>query len=195
MLGRLLPEFVAVAYGLAGFGYIVSATFLPVIARQALPGAAGLDLFWSLFGSGVIGGALLSARLRFSGDLRLLLAACYVVQAAAIAVGVWRPSFTGFAIGSLLLGLPFTAITFFAMREVRRLRPAAVASTMGLLTAMYGIGQIGGPPLVALLVQRSASTGAAFAVALQTAAGALLAGAAMYLWMWRAYPLARAARA
>ena len=185
----------AIAYGLAGFGYIVSATFLPVIARQALPGSAGLDLFWPLFGSGVIGGALLSARLRFDGDLRLLLAACYVVQAIAIAVGVWSPSFTGFAIGSMLLGLPFTAITFFAMREVRRLRPLAVASTMGLLTAMYGIGQIAGPPLVALLAQHSASTGAAFALALQIAAGALLAGAAMYLWMWRAYPLPRATAA
>ncbi len=183
--------FLAVAYGLAGFGYIVSATFLPVIAREALPGSAWLDLFWPLFGSGVIGGALLSARLRFGGDLRLLLAACYVVQAIAIAVGVWSPTRAGFAIGSLLLGLPFTAITFFAMREVRRLRPLAVASTMGLLTAMYGIGQIAGPPLVALLVRHSASTGAAFAAALQIAAGALLVGAAIYLWMWRAYPLVR----
>jgi len=184
--------FLAVAYGLAGFGYIVSATFLPVIARQALPGSAGLDLFWPLFGGGVIGGTLLSARLRVSGDLRLLLAGCYVVQAIAIAVSVWRPSFAGFAIGSLLLGLPFTAITFFAMREVRRLRPAAVASTMGLLTAMYGVGQIAGPPLVALLVRHSASTAAAFEVALLVAAGALLAGAAMYLCLWRVCPLARA---
>jgi hypothetical protein len=33
-----------------GFGYIVTATFLPVIARQALPGSVWLDLFWPLFG-------------------------------------------------------------------------------------------------------------------------------------------------
>jgi fucose permease len=107
---------------------------------------------------------------------------------------VWSPSLAGLAFGSLLLGLPFTAITFFAMREARRLRPSAVASAMGLLTALYGIGQIVGPPLVALLLKRSASTGQGFTLSLKIAAAALLAGGAMYLWMVRAYPLASPAR-
>ena len=49
---------------LAGFGYIVTATFLPVIAREALPGSPWLDLFWPIFGLGVIVGALLATRLR-----------------------------------------------------------------------------------------------------------------------------------
>jgi len=191
--GRGEIAFMAFAYGLAGFGYIVSATFLPVIARQALPGSAWLDLFWPIFGSGVIAGALFATRLRLDGDLRLLLAACYIVQALGILVGVWSPTLPGFAAGSLLLGLPFTAITFFAMREARRLRPAMVASAMGLLTALYGIGQIVGPPMVAMLLKRSVGQGESFALSLQIAAGALLAGAAMYLWMARAYPLPRAA--
>ena len=193
--GRSELALMAIAYGLAGFGYIISATFLPVIARQALPGSAWLDLFWPIFGSGVIGGALLATRLRATGDLRLLLAACYVIQAVGIAVGVWRPTPAGFALGSLLLGLPFTAITFFAMREARRLRPAMVASAMGLLTALYGIGQIVGPPLVALLLSRSASAGEGFRLSLQIAAGALLAGAAVYLWMARAFPVTNPRRA
>ena len=42
------------AYGLAGFGYIITATFLPVIARAALPSSAWLDLFWPIFGFGVM---------------------------------------------------------------------------------------------------------------------------------------------
>ena len=33
-------------YGLAGFGYIITATFLPVIARQALPGSSWPDFFF-----------------------------------------------------------------------------------------------------------------------------------------------------
>ena len=184
----------ALAYGLAGFGYIVTATFLPVIARVALPGSAWLDLFWPLFGAGVTTGALLATRLRIHGDLRPVLAACYVVQALGIAASLWRPSLTGFAVGSLLLGLPFTAITFFAMQEVRRLRPTMTAPFMGLLTAMYGIGQIVGPPLVALLLRISVDAGAGFARSLEIAAGALVCGAALYLAMMRAYPLHRSAR-
>jgi fucose permease len=60
---------------------------------------------------------------------------------------------------------------------------------MGLLTAMYGIGQIAGPPLVAWLLLRSRSLSEGFTLSLEIAAGALLAGALMYLWMARDYPV------
>ena len=186
--GRTEIGCLALAYGLAGFGYIVTATFLPVIARQALPGSPWLDMFWPVFGLGVTMGALLATRLRVTLDMRLLLAGCYLVQAAGIAIGVWSPSLAGFAIGSLLLGIPFTAITFFAMQEVRRLRPLLVASFMGLLTAVYGIGQIAGPPMVALILRQSRNTGAGFTLALEIAAGGLLAGALLYLSMLRIWP-------
>lgn len=177
------------AYGLAGFGYIITATFLPVIARAALPGSAWLDLFWPIFGLGVMLGALLAARLPHGEDLRVRLGVCYGVQALGIGVSLWSPSLSGFAIGSLLLGVPFTAITFFALQEVRRLRPATAASFIGLLTAAYGIGQILGPQLVALLLRRSASRGEGFTLALEIAAGTLLVGAALYAWMVKAYPM------
>ena len=175
------------AYGLAGFGYIITATFLPVIARAALPGSAWLDLFWPIFGLGVMTGALLATRLPHGGDLRVRLGVCYVLQALGIATSLWSPSLAGFAIGSLLLGMPFTAITFFAMQEVRRQRPATAASFIGLLTAAYGVGQIMGPPLVALLLRHSATTGEGFTLSLEIAAATLLLGAALYGWMARAY--------
>jgi hypothetical protein len=181
----------ALAYGLAGFGYIVTATFLPVIARAALPGSPWLDLFWPIFGLGVVAGALLATRLRISGDLRRLLAAAYGVQALGIATGLVWPTLAGFALGSLLLGLPFTAITFFAMQEVRRLQPAHAAATMGLLTALYGVGQIVGPPMVAVLLRRAGSQRAGFDLALEIAASALVGGALLYLALARAYPQRR----
>ena len=181
----------ALAYGLAGFGYIITATFLPVIARQALPGSQWLDMFWPLFGLSVMAGALLTTRISLKGDLRYLLAGCYVVQALGVGVTVWSPTLFGFVAGSLLLGAPFTAITFFAMQEVRRLRPLAASSTMGLLTAVYGLGQIAGPPLVALLLINSNSLGEGFTLSLEIAAATLVAGAVMYVWMVRAYPMSR----
>ncbi|MDP1953190.1 MAG: YbfB/YjiJ family MFS transporter [Polaromonas sp.] len=187
--GRPQMLLLASAYGLAGFGYIITATFLPVIARQAMPGSGWIDFFWPLFGVGVVCGALLATRIPVAGDRRYLLAGAYVIQALGIGASLLSPTLAGFALGSLLLGLPFTAITFFAMQEVRRLRPAAAASYMGLLTALYGIGQIAGPPLVAWLLQRSRTLVEGFTLSLEIAAGALLAGALMYLWMARAYPV------
>ena len=179
----------ALAYSLAGFGYIITATFVPVIARAALPGSAWLDLFWPIFGVGVMVGALVATRLPHGGDFRVRLGVCYVLQALGIATSLWSPSLAGFAIGSLMLGMPFTAITFFAMQEVRRLRPATAASYIGLLTATYGVGQILGPPLVALLLRRSADADAGFTLSLEIAASALLLGAALYAWLVKAYPL------
>ena len=109
-------------YGLAGFGYIITATFLPVIARQALPGSPWPDFFWPLFGLAIIPGALIGARAPVRWDNRLLLSGCYALQATGVLLSVASPTTPGLLAGSLLLGLPFTAITLFAMREARRLR-------------------------------------------------------------------------
>ena len=185
--GRTVLVF-STAYGLAGFGYIITATFLPVIARQALPGSVWLDLFWPLFGLGVSAGALLTLRLPLHWDRRHLLMACYAMQAVGVLLSVWLPSVWGFALGSLLLGLPFTAITLFVVQEARRLRPRDPSAFIGLLTAAYGLGQIAGPPLVAALLRRSATPGQGFAWSLQTAATALLAGVLVFWWLARHDP-------
>lgn len=177
------------AYGLAGFGYIITATFLPVIARSTLPQSIWLDLFWPLFGAGVITGALTATRIAHAGDNRLLLAGCFLVQALGVLTSVLWPTLTGFATGSFLLGLPFTAITFFAMQEVRRLRPHNAAPTMGLLTATYGIGQIAGPPLASWLIHRSGGQAADFTSSLVAAAASLLWGAGVFGWMTRRFPV------
>jgi hypothetical protein len=178
----------AMAYGLAGFGYIITATFLPVIARQSLADSAWLDMFWPILGAGVVIGVFIASRLRGHGDQRLRLAACYLIQALGIGVGLWSPTLAGFAIGSLLLGLPFTAITFFALQEVRRMRPAAPSGLMGLITAMYGLGQIVGPPLAAAMVARSRHPAEGFALSLEVAAAGLVLGALIYFAMVRIYP-------
>jgi predicted MFS family arabinose efflux permease len=179
----------ALAYGLAGLGYIVTATFLPVIARAALPaGSVWPDLFWPVFGAGVALGAWLSTRIAAHRDRRWLLAGAYLLQAAGIALGLLWPGPAGFALGSLLLGLPFTAITFFALQEARHQWPQAAAGFTGLLTALYGIGQIVGPPMAAALLAHAGSRAQGFDWALGVAASVLVLGAGLYAimaWRWK----------
>ncbi|AUT70130.1 MULTISPECIES: YbfB/YjiJ family MFS transporter [Paraburkholderia] len=163
-----------VLYGVPGFGYIITATFLPVIARAALPvDSPWPDLFWPMFGGALVVGALVGARLPSHWDNRTLLAGCYVLQALGILAGIVSPTAGGFALGSALIGLPFTAITLFAMREARRLHGDNAAGLMGYATAAYGLGQIVGPLVAAPIAAHTGS----FTLALWLAALALLAGA------------------
>ena len=62
---------------------------------------------------------------------------------------------------------------------------------MGLLTAMYGIGQIVGPPLVAVLLRRAGSVTGASRSRLGIAAAGLLLGAVIYEGIRRVYPVHR----
>jgi hypothetical protein len=176
-------------YGLAGFGYIITATFLPLIARQALPGSPWPDFFWPLFGLAIVPGALIGSRAPAHWDNRLLLAVAYALQAVGVVLSVAWPTVAGFALGSLLLGLPFTAITLFAMRDARRLRGNAAAGLMGYATASYGVGQVLGPLFAAPLAHRTGS----FSVPLIVAAVGLGIGSALFgrVW-WRSRRAARA---
>ncbi|MBY4721670.1 YbfB/YjiJ family MFS transporter [Burkholderia contaminans] len=172
---RADAAWLVVLYGMPGFGYIITATFLPVIARAALPaGSPWPDLFWPMFGAALIVGAITAARLPAHWDNRLLLAAGCATQALGIVAGIVWPNAAGFSVGSALLGLPFTAITLFAMREARRLHGERAAGLMGYATASYGVGQILGPLVAAPLAARFGS----FSPALWVAVAALLLGAA-----------------
>ena len=182
------------AYGLAGFGYIVTATFLPVIARAALPESAWTAMFWPVFGLGAVMGAVGITRLAPIADQRGRLVVAYATQAAGISLGIVWPTLPGFALGSFLVGLPFTTITFFALQEVRQLRPERAASAFGLLTAVYGVGQVVGPPLVSALVHAQRDAGVGFRQALWIAAAVLTAGAGLYLIARQRWPRGQPAR-
>jgi predicted MFS family arabinose efflux permease len=173
----------AAAYGLAGFGYIITATFLPVMARAALPGSAWPDFFWPIFGAAVAVGAFVATRVGVARDNRVMLSWAFAMQAAGVLLGVVWPTVVGFALSSLLAGLPFTAITLFAMREARRLRPDDPAPLMSWMTALYGAGQIAGPPLATMLHRAGG-----FTPSLLVAVAALALGAVAFAWGARRWP-------
>lgn len=188
--GAEMPLF-AVAYGLAGFGYIITATYLPVIAKNAIPDSPLLTVFWPLFGISAVVGSLLAAKVKKSADARLYLIGSYLLQAAGVALSVVWQDALGLAASSMLVGIPFTAISFFAMNEVRRIRSTHHARHMGLLTAMFAIGQIMGPPAVGAILRHEANVDVAFALALGIASIALVVGAAIFVAMIVVFPAER----
>lgn len=173
------------AYGLAGFGYIVTATFLPVIARLALPGSIWVDLFWPILGVAATAGSWLVTRVGMHQDNRRMMLFLYLMQAVGVGVAAVFPTVLGFALSSMLVGVPFTALVSFAMREARRLWGIHASGLIGVMTVAYAIGQIAGPPLATALV----TPGGGFGLPLAVAAAALLAGALIFAWMWRSMPM------
>ncbi len=166
-------------YGLAGLGYIITATFLPVMAKLTLPHSPWPELFWPMLGLSIAIGAALTTRVPVHISNHWMLVLCYLTQALGVVCVIFMPDVSGFICTSILVGLPFSAIVFFAMREARRLNTGSANHLMGLLTAVYGIGQISGPPLATWLVSVSGSFNSALAVA----GGALLAGGVIFLML------------
>ncbi|MBV9654632.1 MAG: YbfB/YjiJ family MFS transporter [Acetobacteraceae bacterium] len=176
------------AYGLAGFGYIITATYLPVMARAALPASVWLDVFWPIFGVASVAGCVCTTRVPRSVDPRLALAACFALQAVGVLASLLVPTLMGFVAGSAFVGFPLTVIAFFTMQDARRLQPETSARFIGLLTAVYGVGQILGPLLVGFLLTGTADHDRGFSVSLWTATSALAAGGALVLLMRRWWP-------
>jgi len=170
------------AYGLYGFGYIIPGTFLPVIARDLLGGAFASGWFWPMFGAAAFAGTLLTGLVSVAGQ-RTALVACYFVEALGVIVPVILADAIGLALGSLMLGFAFVAITMLTLREARALsasRHLDAAPLMGALTAAFGLGQLAGPPFAGLVVVQLGGFGPSLAVA---AAG--LAAGGVALWIMR----------
>jgi MFS family permease len=144
-------------YGVAGFGYIIPATFLPLIARETIHDPILLALFWPIFGFAVM--IVCAGMLYLPGHVnnRKALAACFTLQAIGNVCLAVFPDAIGLAVGTALVGGVFTVIVQFTMREARLLAGEAASVLMGALTAVYGIGQIAGPPFASLLVHRFGS--------------------------------------
>lgn len=164
-------------YGLFGFGYIIPATFLPVIARQTVQSPLVSSLFWPLFGTAAALSTLLASFLARRFPDRRILAVSFLLQAVGVGILVLSPDVVGIAVSALLVGGTFMVMTMFGMREARQIAKDQSETLMGVMTAAFAIGQIIGPVYATLLVRLSGN----FSWSLTTAA-VLLAISALLLW-------------
>jgi predicted MFS family arabinose efflux permease len=141
-------------YGLFGFAYVIPATFLPLIADAQLHLPALREWFWPLYGvatvlATLLLGALPAARSNYAG-----LAGCCLSMLLGTALCLYWPSRAGLALGTVLEGAAITPVVMYTMREAARLAPRDPTRLIGALTAAFGIGQITGPLVAAVLAQR-----------------------------------------
>ena len=140
-----------IAYGLFGFGYIITATFLVAIIR-ATPATAPLEpLVWLAVGiAGAPSVAFWVWVGRRTGLMRAYSVAC-VVEAVGIAASVLWTGPIGALSASLLIGGTFMAIPALGLMAARSLITGDPRRIMALMTAAFGVGQVIGPTFAGLL--------------------------------------------
>jgi MFS family permease len=156
-------------YGLAGLGYIVTATYLPVLVGAALPGLNSAHV-WAVFGLGAAPSCFLWHRLHERLGTRQALRLNLLLQALGVALPVLAPSAAGYLLSAILVGGTFVGTVTIAMPAAQRAAVKAGTNMTAIMTLVYGVGQIIGPVLAGSLYAQSHS----FNSALLAAAGALL---------------------
>jgi MFS family permease len=135
----------AVAYGLFGFGYIITATFIVVIVRGSPQALAVEPMFWLVLGIAAVPSVALwvPAARRF-GTMKAFAVAA-VLEAVGVFASVAWPTITGLFVASALLGATFMGLTALGLIGARNLAPADPRRWVAIFTSAFGLGQIVGP--------------------------------------------------
>lgn len=144
-------------YGLEGLGYIVTGTFLVAYA-QSVPAMQELSSWsWVLVGMAAVPSCWIWSKLQGRWGQERMLCFSMLLQAIGILMPVVFPTAAGLAIGAILFGATFMGITTLAVSLARHLAVHDAGRSVGLLTAIYGAGQMAGPTAAGLLAALSGS--------------------------------------
>jgi predicted MFS family arabinose efflux permease len=139
------------AYGLFGFGYVITATFLVAIVR-ATPAIRELEpVIWIVVGLAAAPSVLLWTVV----GRRIGIPAAFAIAALAEAVGVLAsvvaPDTVGICVAAVLVGGTFMGLTALGLMRGRELTAGNPRPVMAAMTGAFGVGQIAGPLLAGVL--------------------------------------------
>ena len=166
-----------IAYGLEGLGYIVTGTFIVSIAEKTSYFHKGATLVWMMVGLAAIPSCLIWSLLAKKWGYIKSLVLAMALQSLSIAMPAIWMSKTSFVISALLFGATFMGITTLATTLGREMNPSDSNRTIGILTAIYAIGQLIGPTLAGVLSSFTHN----FNAALIGAGSVILIGAGLLL--------------
>jgi predicted MFS family arabinose efflux permease len=169
---------ITVAYGLFGFGYVITATFLVAIVR-ANPAIRALEpVIWIIVGLAAAPSVMLWTVLGRRLGIPAAFAIAALAEAAGVLASVVWPSNEGICVAAVLLGGTFMGLTALGLMRGRELAKGDPRRVMAIMSVAFGIGQIAGPVVAGLA---SDVTGG-FGVPSIAAAMALVAAAWLARW-------------
>lgn len=157
-------------YGLAGLGYIITATYLPLLVSQVLTSADPVHI-WAVFGLGAVPSCFFWHAMHERFGVRLSLTANLLVQAVGVMLPVLHTP-AAYILSALLVGGTFMGTVTIAMPAARKVAESVRFNILAVMTTAYGIGQIVGPLAADMIYSRSQS----FDLSLTMAAVALMGG-------------------
>ena len=171
-----LPQLIA-AYGLFGIGYVVTATFIAVIARSDPALATAEPYLWLIVGLAAAPSIFIWNRIAARMGVPRAYALACVIEACGVALSVTATGPAGILLAAFLLGITFMGITALGLIEARRLSTGDPRRTIALMTASFGLGQMLGPTLAGFAAGSTGSfalPSAGAAICLLLAAGLVL---------------------
>jgi predicted MFS family arabinose efflux permease len=145
------------AYGLFGFGYVITATFLVTIVRTT-PTIRSLEpVIWCVFGLAAAPSVALWTRLATSlGASSAFALACLVEAIGVAASAVWQTG-PGIFVSAVLVGGTFMGLTALGLMHARTLAAGDPRRVLACMTGAFGTGQILGPAFAGVLSDRLGS--------------------------------------
>ncbi|WP_340116878.1 YbfB/YjiJ family MFS transporter [Pelagibius sp. 7325] len=176
------PRLVAliVAYGLFGFGYVITATFISTLVRLT-PELQWLEPYvWLTVGlAGIPSVAVWGWIARRIGNGRGFAVAC-LVESVGVALSVLGSGAAAVLFAAALLGGTIMGITALGLVHARSLSSGDPRRSIALMTAAFGLGQMIGPSFAGFAY----GIGESFLLPTLVAAGALVAAFALTM-EWR----------
>src|SRR5439155_1092421 len=119
-------------YGAFGFGYIIPATFLPVMARGELADPALFGWAWPAFGAAAAASTVLTAMYSNHVSHRLSWALAQLVMALGVGAPLAVHGLAGILITALCVGGSFMVVTITGLQEALQVAAAQAYSPQAL---------------------------------------------------------------
>jgi predicted MFS family arabinose efflux permease len=145
------------SYGLFGFSYVITATFIVAIVRETPEIRAMEPYVWAIVGLAVMPSIAFWIMVSRRSSLLLAYAIACLVEAIGVAASVLSANVAGVFVAAIFLGGTMMGITALGLMAARTLSDGDPRVNLALMTASFGLGQVTGPIFAGYLADATGS--------------------------------------